>query len=352
MRGNILVIGNRLLGDSIDSLPAILILQKKFPHAEFHLLSFFYTQKIYQIFPFSKNYLIDDKADYVNDKLSVLSKFWQWLTLYKKLKHLRKKYTGIFILTGGIGFSFLAKWLSPQWSIGHGNGGRFFFLTYSTPSSKLVANYENFNQIANLSPSSIPSLQLKKLNQQYLVEMAERFGKITKKIDLKDFLLNNKSYIVISPMASEKSKTWPGEYFYRLANKLVSEYNILWVGLEKEKSVIDSIRQGVGINLAGIFSLPEVFYLIKKTKVFISNNSGLAHAAGMLGVRTFILIGEGNPTLDKPYDASPQKDQVHCIFNDFDNISHDQRKKAKYREQFSMKNLSFNKVYSFIKENI
>lgn len=91
-----------------------------------------------------------------------------------------------------------------------------------------------------------------------------------------------------------KWKKWP--YFKELISILPTlDYDVVLVGGEKEaKEVQLNDWPKEIINCLGQYSLSETAYIISKCDVMIANDSGLAHIAAALGIRTLAIFG---PTL-------------------------------------------------------
>ncbi len=98
------------------------------------------------------------------------------------------------------------------------------------------------------------------------------------------------------------AKRWLPERFTELIEKLISEYNayILVVGSEDEKKEIDLIIDKVKrperiINSAGKVKLEQLISLIGFCNLFIANDSGPMHIAGLIGVPLVAIFGSTDP---------------------------------------------------------
>ena len=100
----ILIIGNRLLGDSIDSIHSLASLMNIYSESEYHLLTYKYTEFLYQKVAttilknhqFSKTFYINFQQDYL-DKSNSWLLFKHYLTLFLTLK--KYKYDLVFIFS-------------------------------------------------------------------------------------------------------------------------------------------------------------------------------------------------------------------------------------------------------------
>jgi ADP-heptose:LPS heptosyltransferase len=100
---------------------------------------------------------------------------------------------------------------------------------------------------------------------------------------------------LIHPGSGSDRKNWPAERFLELADKLSSRYDVRFVlgEVELEKS---AGRFGNAVTPA---TYTELYDLLTTASVFIGNDSGPGHIAGIIGVPTITLFG-GDPTTWKP----------------------------------------------------
>lgn len=115
------------------------------------------------------------------------------------------------------------------------------------------------------------------------------------------------------------SKRWPYEYFAEIANeKLNAGWQVWLFGSEKDKEVTEKIQQATQnrcSHLAGQLQLNETVNLLSKTRIVISNDSGLLHVAAALDIP---LIGiYGSTTADFTPPLSDKKailgvDNLNC----------------------------------------
>lgn len=131
------------------------------------------------------------------------------------------------------------------------------------------------------------------------------------KREIEKWALSNKvsldePYIIINPNASDLlfERRWPTDYFVSLLNALAINWHhpIFLIGSPEEFSYVDSLwnslsdkAKQITFNLAGKVSLGAVIVLISKTKLMVSNDSGLYHLASSFDVSTVSLWGPGDP---------------------------------------------------------
>ncbi len=116
-------------------------------------------------------------------------------------------------------------------------------------------------------------------------------------------------YITISPLASDFGRCYGIEKFISLCGKLSSLQNIVLLGSRDERHILNKIiRSEFNIfNLAGELELNEVPAVIKRSKLFIGNDSGLSHIALKLNVPMIAIIGGGNFGRYFPYKQNANR---------------------------------------------
>ena len=120
---------------------------------------------------------------------------------------------------------------------------------------------------------------------------------------LKKYVSCYKNIIAIAPGANWKAKQWPKEHFLLLLKNLQSNHNFknhnfILLGSKNESEAGNFIKLNLKkkniVNLIGLPSLIEIYFLLKECKLFIGNDSGLMHLAAVCGIPTIGLFGPSN----------------------------------------------------------
>ena len=102
------------------------------------------------------------------------------------------------------------------------------------------------------------------------------------------------------------AKCWPAERFVAAARDLAGEGTraVLLFGSAAEKEATDAVAQGLEglkvVDLAGRTSLGQALALLARLELFLTNDSGLMHAAAALGTPTVAVFGSTNPVTTAP----------------------------------------------------
>jgi len=101
------------------------------------------------------------------------------------------------------------------------------------------------------------------------------------------------------------AKRWPLDRYGSLAKRLVDAGRQVWVfGSAKEHELGEAIQRAAGekdvANLCGATKLIDAVDLLALAECAVSNDSGLMHIAGAVGVRLVALYGSSSPDYTPP----------------------------------------------------
>jgi lipopolysaccharide heptosyltransferase II len=126
--------------------------------------------------------------------------------------------------------------------------------------------------------------------------------------------------VVINPSASCRSKMWRPENFAILGDKLVEKFGakIIVLGDTADIAISDSVTNAMkkpSINLAGKTTVSDIASILKRAKLFISNDSGPVHIARAIGTPVIAIFGRSDRGLSPkrwgptgPHDLVIHKD--------------------------------------------
>lgn len=113
------------------------------------------------------------------------------------------------------------------------------------------------------------------------------------------------------------AKRWPIEKFIAAAREIQSRTNCTWIlfGGESDSVFTNQIQTALGnsaavLNLAGKTSLRELMALVKRCRVFLTNDTGPMHVAAALGVPVVAIFGSTSPELTGPISSDESRLQI------------------------------------------
>ncbi len=89
----------------------------------------------------------------------------------------------------------------------------------------------------------------------------------------------SKRVILIAPATTWKGKHWSKDNWKNLVEKFGDSYNIVFTGTKNDEDLINYIRGGKHLSLAGKTNLNELIEVLRRTDLLISLDSGTTHLA-------------------------------------------------------------------------
>ena len=110
--------------------------------------------------------------------------------------------------------------------------------------------------------------------------------------------------VVVHPGSGSREKCWPVERFVKVIERLKrnrKEVRVLLGEVELERFAVDEIK---ALEAAATVRRPgtylELFNELRTASLFVGNDSGPAHLAGIMGLATIALFGPTDPAVWKP----------------------------------------------------
>jgi heptosyltransferase III len=276
----ILILRTEHIGDFIISLYSIGALKKRFPKSKIDVV----------IGPWNK-------------KIAESTKLFNKIILFKNplIKRNLNKFGIIFkIIKNNKKISSFKKWLKKQdydLTIIFSNR-KFYKLFLPSIKSKKIIYGKNFN-FGNIKEKEkclkiLMNLRIKK-NDEIKYYFPKEDQKAINKI-LKSF--KSKKKIIIHPITPIKEKNWPIDKWTKLINFLIKKDNkkiFFLIGTFEDSKGIQKIIKKTNkekvFNLAGKLDLIQTTFLIKKSNLFVGNDSGPMHLAESVKTPVIALFG-------------------------------------------------------------
>jgi lipopolysaccharide heptosyltransferase II len=299
----ILIIKIAAIGDVLLSTPVIENLRKNFPDAQINFLTQRYCRDVLTDNPF----LLAQGGRVLTYDLSLGD------SSRCIIKNIRKqKYDLVIDLFGNPRTALITYLSGAKYRTGYKFKGRSYAYNIKVkPRSGQVHNIEfNLDCLRKLDlevKTNEPKLFLNGMHSRF----AENFFAENK--------LEGKKIIGINPCGSWNTKIWYADYFAELMSKFSNGFGfILFWGGESEKQVCSKINDKAG-NKALLIPEVDLLYagaLMKKCKIFLTNDTGPMHIAWTLGVKTAAIFGPTNPQLQGPLNTDSviiRNEKLECL---------------------------------------
>lgn len=115
---------------------------------------------------------------------------------------------------------------------------------------------------------------------------------------------------VIHPAAAFETKQWAVEKFARIAEELAGRGLVpVAIAAPHEAAIVAELRKDSGASVVGLtnLSLPEITALAARARLFVGNDSGIAHIAAAAGAPSVVIFGSSNVTHWRPWTTQPNE---------------------------------------------
>ena len=123
------------------------------------------------------------------------------------------------------------------------------------------------------------------------------------------------AFIAVAPQAVAESRRWGSDNYAALAERLVNELDvkIVLLGAPNEYRAGEKVAgtKEKLINLCGKTDIETAAAILSRSRLFVGNDSGLAHLAAAAGIPLVVLSGA-----DRPSETSPISEKKVVIIRD------------------------------------
>lgn len=292
----VLVVRLRSIGDTVLSTPSLIALKRFLPDAQVDVLLEDWVAPVLEGFEGIDNVLTFKK----DDLTSRLKTIWQIR---------RNKYDAAFNLHGGTTATFFVRASGAKNRIG------FREYQYSFLYNHLLSSAEDFwqkkpihsaeQQLALLGSVGIP-VEDKPKSRLTVTETAKN----AIEAKLSAFSPQPSAFALLHPVAAFDTKQWATENFAQTAEFLNKKgLQIIAVATKKEREVLDKLKKLASVPIVSFddLTLPEITALASKAKIFVGNDSGIAHIAAAVQTSSVVIFGSSNINHWRPWTDAPNE---------------------------------------------
>jgi heptosyltransferase III len=279
---NILAIKLRYLGDVLLATPTLHALKTAYPAARLSVLVNRGTEAVLRANPDVDEIILIDRGSIVQQTRFV----WEIR---------RRRFDTVVDLTDGDRAAFLT-WISgASVRIGFNAEERWTGRCYTTvvrPDAGVHRIERDMAAVLPLGaaiPNGVPRLRLTPEEDAAAEELAAQLG-----------FSKDRPWVMIQPGARYWFKAWPPERFAELADRLNDRFGcqIVVGGSPEEESLTQSVvRQAKSrlLSIAGRSDVRTLAALLKRSALFVGNDTGAMHIAAAVGTPVVGLFGPSNP---------------------------------------------------------
>ena len=281
----ILVIRLDRIGDVVLSTPVIKALRDAMPDSHIAFMVRPYARDIVEGNPYLSEVIVYDKS---GPEKSIAGNL-------KFIKNLRKNNFDLALILHPTVRTHLVAFLAgiPE-RVGY-DKKRAFLLTKRIPHAKQLGlkheldyNLDLLRYIGIEAKDRVLHMPVNKESEARIEALFEKNG-----INKNDFV------ITVNPGASCVSKRWRAENFAKAADLLSEKFGakVAVISGRTDKAFGDAVASSVkrgALNLSGQTSVADIASVLRRSRLFISNDSGPVHIACAVGTPVVVIFGRGD----------------------------------------------------------
>ena len=299
----VLVIRLRSIGDTVLATPSLAALRRQLPAAQIDILLEDWVAPLLESF------------DAIDSVIAVGRSGFERMKIARRLR--RTKYDVVFNLHGGTTSTFFTRATGARHRVGYANYQYANFYTDLLSSSAdfwgRTPTHSAEQQLALLGFVGVP---VEDRPPSRLPIAAAAIESIEQRLANSAFRIPPSAFALLHPSTAFITKQWPVENFARLAEHLAERgLATVAVASKSETAVLDELvaRSRVPVKAFDDLSLPEIAALASRARLFVGNDSGIAHIAAAVGTPTAVIFGSSNRDHWRPWGDAPSE----IIFEEF-----------------------------------
>ena len=284
----VLVIRLRSIGDTVLTTPSLFALKRFLPHARVDVLLEDWVAPVLDGFPHVDNVItLERKSTSARARVA---------------RQLRaNNYDVVFNLHGGTTATLLTRATGARHRVGYQAYQYACLHNHLSPSSSLLWGRDKTHsveqQLALLGWTGVP---VSDRPPTRLAVTPEASATIAARLEGAG--LPAAPFAVIHPAAAFATKQWAADKFGRVAEDVRSRgLAVVAITTPNEKPIIDAMNTVAPVAAFTELSLPEITALLARARLFIGNDSGIAHIAAAVETPAVVIFGSSNRAHWRPW---------------------------------------------------
>ena len=293
----VLVIRLRSIGDTVLTTPSLIALRRFLPHARIDIL----LEE--RIAPVLEGFA--EVAQVITfDSQSLLSR----LRVARQLR--ATGYDVVYNLHGGTTATLLTRATGAKHRVGFKHYQYRRLHNHLAPSpAELWGSFKLHSveqQLALIGWTGVPVTDRPSTR---LAVTADADASVSNKLREAGFD-GTRPFAVIHPGASYLTKQWAVDKFARVAEELAGRgVASVVIAAPSEEPIITALSKESQATVTGLatLTLPEITALTARSRLFVGNDSGIAHIAAATGTPSVVIFGSSNVTHWRPWTTQPNE---------------------------------------------
>ncbi|MBP9020166.1 MAG: lipopolysaccharide heptosyltransferase II [Syntrophobacterales bacterium] len=290
---NVLVRSTNWIGDVVMTFPAIAAVRKTMPEARITALAKPWVAELLRLCPDVDEVMLFQSPG-THDGLSGK------LRLAAELR--ARRFDAAILLQNAIEAAIIARLARIPVRAGYDSDCRRLLLTHSVGRTREIRKVHQIDYYLEM----IKALGFVSAGRDVRLNLGDDYREAGKDLLQRYGIGGGRILVGMAPGATYgPAKRWYPDRFAGVSDRLHEEFNgeTLLFGSKADHAVAEEVKKHAVypvVNVAGQTSLKEAIALIAQCRLFISNDSGLMHVAGALGVPLVAVFGSTNPVTTSP----------------------------------------------------
>lgn len=288
----VLVVRLRSIGDTVLATPSLFALKRFLPEAQVDILVEDWVAPLLTDHPHVDNVIVLERGGFV--------------TRARVARELRaERYDVVYNLHGGTTATFLTRASGARHRVGFKTYQYANLHTTLAPSPLLLWGQQKTHsveqQLALLGWTGVPVSDKPRTQLGIPPAAVESVNQ-----QLANAGLADRQIALIHPAAAFETKRWATENFARVA-EFVAERGLAPVAIAAphEAQIVNDLLAEASVKILSLdLSLPEVTALAARSKLFVGNDSGIAHIAAAVGTPSVVVFGSSNMAHWRPWNRA------------------------------------------------
>lgn len=292
----ILVRGTNWIGDVVMTLPALAAIRRSWPGAKIFVLSKPWVAELYRLSPDVDEVIRFEEPG----RHAGAGGIWR---LGAELR--RYRFDCAILLQNAIEAAILTRLAGIPLRAGYNADGRGVLLTHSVLRTQAIRRVHQVDYYLAM----VEALGCRPAERTVQLRPAGDYTRISERFFREWGVRAGQPVIGVAPGAAYgPAKKWFPDRFAAVVDRLLDETGgqAILFGSDGDRESTAEVKSNARhslIDAAGRTNLREAIALISRCDLFISNDTGLMHIAGALGVPMVAIFGSTNPKTTSPAGA-------------------------------------------------
>lgn len=289
----VLLVRLRSIGDTVLATPSVFALKRFLPNVKVDILVEDWVAPLLNNHPHLDNVIVLERGG-----------------LMKRARVARElragNYDVVYNLHGGTTATFLTRATGARHRVGFKSYQYAQLHNHQAPSPLLLWGQQKTHsveqQLALLGWTGVPVTDRPRTQLGISTESRAIVQKL-----LAESGLNDRKIALIHPAAAFATKQWATEHFARVA-EFLSNRGLAPVATAapNEQALLEKLCSEASVKITTFdLSLPEVSALAAHSRLFVGNDSGIAHIAAAVGTPAVVIFGSSNIAHWRPWNSAP-----------------------------------------------